>query len=323
MIKDVPYIYKTTILKTGKSYIGKHNGSLKNYYGSGKDFKIDFKKFVNDKSTDLIKEIIEYVYDINELNNREEYWLKFYDAKDNPLFYNLTNKSGGIDRYSIESRNKISMSQKGKKKSPLSDATKLKISKANKGHKHSFETKYKMSLIKKGKPQSEESILKRKKPRSESAKINMRVPKKNKENFKYPKPQSTKDAISKSKKGHKCYENPEIGLKISKSLKGYKQTLEHVNKRTFLLKGKSNEKNKKPKPQGFGDLISRTNKGKPHLNLRKPILQYDLEDNFIKEWDSITQACLELFNDLSKNPNINKCIHNKIKTAYGYKWKKS
>jgi hypothetical protein len=40
-----PHIYKRKIVETGKFYIGKHKGGDKYYYGSGKDYKVDLKKY--------------------------------------------------------------------------------------------------------------------------------------------------------------------------------------------------------------------------------------------------------------------------------------
>jgi hypothetical protein len=108
---------------------------------------------------------------------------------------------------------------------------------------------------------------------------------------------------------------------VSESLKGYKQTEEHIRKRSINLKGKSNLKNKKPKPDGFGQIISNKLKGGKRISIRKSVLQYNLEGNFIKEWDSILEICTILFNDASKNPNITACCKNRIKSAYGYIWK--
>ena len=50
----------------------------------------------------------------------------------------------------------------------------------------------------------------------------------------------------------------------------------------------------------------------------KPVLQFDLNNSFIKEYPSVMQAERELgFN----NGNIVNCCKGKQKTAYGYKWK--
>ena len=50
----------------------------------------------------------------------------------------------------------------------------------------------------------------------------------------------------------------------------------------------------------------------------KSVLQYDLQDNFVKEYPSTHQVEREKgFNQGA----INKCCKGKYKTAYGYKWK--
>lgn len=54
------------------------------------------------------------------------------------------------------------------------------------------------------------------------------------------------------------------------------------------------------------------------LGHSKPIEQYDLEGNFIKEWDSATQVERDLgFN----HSNISKCCLGRYNIAYNYKWK--
>jgi hypothetical protein len=138
-----------------------------------------------------------------------------------------------------------------------------------------------------------------------------------KKNYSYPKTQPFINSVIGKSKNY-----PESRNKnISKSLKGYKQTKEHIKKRTKNLKGKPNIKNQTPKPEGFGEKISQKLKGKKIPSISKPILQYDLEGNYIREFGSITEACYITFNDISKNPNITKCCKGKIKTAYGFIWK--
>ena len=50
----------------------------------------------------------------------------------------------------------------------------------------------------------------------------------------------------------------------------------------------------------------------------KKVLQYDLEGNFIKEWNSATEAgeCLGILQQ-----SISNCRSGKTKTAGGYIWK--
>lgn len=104
-----PHIYKRKIVETGKYYIGKHKGGDKYYYGSGKDYKTDLKKYKNVET-----EILEYVEDISKLNEREIYWLEYFDAVNNPLFYNKTNKSYGPTSQTEQWKQEQSERMKGK-----------------------------------------------------------------------------------------------------------------------------------------------------------------------------------------------------------------
>ena len=67
--------------------------------------------------------------------------------------------------------------------------------------------------------------------------------------------------------------------------------------------------------------IGKGNKGKNigGHSRGKLIIQYDLENNFIKEWPSIRQAGIELKN--TSGETIRKCLIGLQLTAYGYKWK--
>ena len=49
--------------------------------------------------------------------------------------------------------------------------------------------------------------------------------------------------------------------------------------------------------------------------VNKPILQYDLEGNFIKEWPSISEATRYVKGDVAS------CLSKRQKTAGGYIWK--
>ena len=48
---------------------------------------------------------------------------------------------------------------------------------------------------------------------------------------------------------------------------------------------------------------------------KKPILQYDLEGNFIREWPSATDVGKEF------RKAISNCLKGRSKSSYGYKWK--
>ena len=52
----------------------------------------------------------------------------------------------------------------------------------------------------------------------------------------------------------------------------------------------------------------------------KKIFQLDLENNLIKEWNSIIEAHKSLSDEKNYNKII-KCLKGRIETAFGYKWK--
>lgn len=96
-------------------------------------------------------------------------------------------------------------------------------------------------------------------------------------------------------------------------------------KKSKALKGKL-------KPIGFGENIGNFHRGRKRSdetkhkmsiakkdkpsNASKPILQYNKQGKFIKEWPSLKEA-----EDILINPrNIGNCLNNVSKTAGGYKW---
>ena len=89
---------------------------------------------------------------------------------------------------------------------------------------------------------------------------------------------------------------------ISKSL----QNMNEYDKKIRAQKI-SNKTKGKPKPENFGNKIS------------KSINQYDLEGNFIKEWSSIKEA--EIFFYGKTNGSIGACCRGIFKHVKGFKWK--
>lgn len=159
--------------------------------------------------------------------------------------------------------------------------------------------------------------------------------------------EETKQKISKAKKGHECYKNPKWKENISLSMIGknkgkirsnefkenlsnyrkqFKHTQETKDKISEYHKGRkmSDESKQKISESKIGkkftqetkDKISKNSKGKTRNN--KPIFQYDLEGNFIKEWIGQRKASDELKINQS---SIWFVLNNKQKTAGGYVWK--
>lgn len=119
--------------------------------------------------------------------------------------------------------------------------------------------------------------------------------------------EKTKEKISNKLKGiSKNYLslNKERGKKISKSLMGKSKS----------NKGKPlSEEHKQKIKQTRGFLKNRKNTWQI-----TPVLQYDLQGNFIKEWESQTEATKFLG---KTGDGIGACCRGRQKNAYGYVWK--
>ena len=99
----------------------------------------------------------------------------------------------------------------------------------------------------------------------------------------------TRDKKSKSMIGHSMY-TEEWKQKISKSNTGREIT--------------------------WGDKISSSLKDRKMPWRTKSVIQYTLDGNFVKEWESVAE--------ISKHPDygfVGACVNGRQKTAYGYIWK--
>ncbi|MCK9445976.1 GIY-YIG nuclease family protein [bacterium] len=68
----------------------------------------------------------------------------------------------------------------------------------------------------------------------------------------------------------------------------------------------------------LGDIYNGVPKRRDRSKTRKPIIQYDLNNNFIKEWDSAKSATTYLG---KRDGSLSCCLKNKVKKMYGYIWK--
>jgi len=152
-------VYLTTNLINGKKYIGKDRNNNPHYLGGGVLLKIDIQIF---GKINFSKEILEVCSSLEELKQKEVYWLEHFKASQNSNFYNLTNKSRGSDKGPTKTQlylnrgKSISKSRKGKQYPLASEAQKglkkPKVSKALKGRIKTEEHKLKISESKKGIP---------------------------------------------------------------------------------------------------------------------------------------------------------------------------
>lgn len=177
-------IYKFENQKNGKCYIGqsvaleaRYWSHFRNHQNSNlRDYNTKFyralRKYGFECFTYSILEQSDY-FSKEELNEKEKYWIKKYNAKESNMFYNL--RAGGDcgpggpmftgHKHSEETRRKMSENRKGSKNSNYGNRwsqsqelkqlhSKLSTGKNNGmyGKKHTEESKNKMSESKKGKP---------------------------------------------------------------------------------------------------------------------------------------------------------------------------
>lgn len=126
------YIYKTTCLVTNKIYIGQHKAPTFEpwYLGSGMLIRQAIIKYGRDK---FRVELICSCSTLNELNEKEIYYIQHYNATDHTIGYNI---------------------EPGGKGCLMTESTKEKLRLAHLGKTATIETKQKMSESRRGKNNS-------------------------------------------------------------------------------------------------------------------------------------------------------------------------
>lgn len=137
------YVYLTTNLINGMKYIGQHSSSTfdKHYYGSG----VQIKKALSEFGFENFKcEIIEWCDTFECLNEREKYWIRYYNADLNENFYNKA-MGGSNSKYCLRGVNHPWYNRKHSEESlrKMSDS-KQGENNPMYGKTHSEETKEKM-----------------------------------------------------------------------------------------------------------------------------------------------------------------------------------
>ena len=124
--------------------------------------------------------------------------------------------------------------------------------------------------------------------------------------------EETKKKISEAKK--KLYssgtKHPMFGKHHSEETKK-KMSLNHYDcsGENHYMFGKHHSEETKKK-------ISETKKGIPNDKCSKKVLQFTLDDEFVREWSSIAECSRNGY----AGGNICKCCQGKRKSAYGFKW---
>jgi group I intron endonuclease len=195
-------VYCITNKINGKKYIGSDSNNNPKYYGSGTYIKKSIKKYGKEN---FIKQTLCEVDNIELMKEVEEYWIEYFNAYNNPLFYNATKYAAGISKCTWGS--KISEKTKGHKWNVgkhHTEKTKILISKANTGNKHTESEKIKRKEKALGNKYALGNIL----------------------------TDEQKKKISESKLNHKCYQDPNRGKKISEKLS--KPVLQYTKQGIFI-----------------------------------------------------------------------------------------
>ena len=125
-------IYKTTNLINGKFYIGKDANNRDYYLGSGSILNKAIKKYGKEN---FKKEILEKCNSLEELCEREIFWIKELDATNETIGYNIAKGGLGGDTFTND---------------PNKEIRREIIKKTSIGRKHSEQTKKLLSQLKTG-----------------------------------------------------------------------------------------------------------------------------------------------------------------------------
>lgn len=242
-MKIYGYIYLTENLINHKKYIGQHKAECfdEKYYGSGKILKRAIKKYGLENFS---CKIIQACIDEKDLNESEEYWIKYYNATESEDFYNISSGGAGCRIVGIKRSDECKLKHSIISKKQWANAEyketmikKLYEARKNSNYIVSDETRKKMSDAHKGKHNGinnpmygkigelnpnygKKRTVEEKKLISEKAKERYKNPKNNPMYGKHHT-EETKQKISDKKKGSKM--SDEQKQKISSALAGKKK----------------------------------------------------------------------------------------------------
>jgi hypothetical protein len=180
-------VYCIHNIVNGKKYIGSDSKNNPKYFGSGVYIKKAIKKY---GKKNFIKHILAKVDSCDIMKELEEYWIEYFDAYNNSMFYNATKYSSGITKFPEDKKINISLANKNNN--------------YHKGYKQTEFQKYQTSKANTGKKHSDISNEKKRK-----AKLGNKYALGNKLT------EEQKEKISQKKKNHSCYSNIERNKKIS------------------------------------------------------------------------------------------------------------
>ncbi|MCK9575506.1 MAG: hypothetical protein WC979_02055 [Candidatus Pacearchaeota archaeon] len=114
-------IYKVTNIINNKIYIGKSKNNNPKYLGSGIVIQYALRKY---GKHNFVKDIIDTALSFDELNEKEKYWIKFFDSTNHTVGYNRSYGGDGYSGITDETREKLRLKRLG---THLKESTKDKI----------------------------------------------------------------------------------------------------------------------------------------------------------------------------------------------------
>lgn len=285
MKESIYCVYKHTNIFNGKVYIGVTSQIPQKRWLNGKGYFGNdyFTKSINKYGWDNFNhEILFSDLTKSEAEKKEQELIAYYKSNKRDFGYNIDN-GGRINRFTEETKKKISESHKGKPAWNKNMHTGIGENNNFYGHHHTEETKKKISEANKGRKKTPEQLQKV----SESCKKAWQ--KKIADGFVF-----SEEHIEKLKKANKGKPS---------AFKGHHHTEEAKQKLRLAHLGKKQKK----------ESIEKTAQKN-----RKPILCFDKEMNFIKEYDSTIAASKELNIYPS---NITRVLKNPDATSKGYKFR--
>ena len=219
------YIYKTTNVITGKIYIGQKHSNVflgNKYLGSGKILKQAINK---DGYNNFVVDLIEEVETQEKLDEREIFWINYFNATDRKVGYNIC-EGGKVNRTMIGENNPFY----GKHHT---DEVRQKMSNSQQhrtdDRSHTEESKQKLSQKMKGRKITWKDKI------SENAKINLNYGMKNKHVNEETKKNLSEKALNrwsneeeKDKQRHRvknAWQNEEYRKKHCAAMRGKKRTI--------------------------------------------------------------------------------------------------
>lgn len=260
------FIYKTTNLINRKIYIGQHitDNLEDNYIGCGLDnpnyiagtsiFQRAVKKYGFEN---FRREILEFVEKVEELSEREKFWIREHNSMNLEIGYNMTKGGDGGDTFTNNPNKELIRKRFSEIQRNQSEETKKKRADSHRGMKRPEETGKKISIANKDRVITTETRLKISITLSGRIQTKESVEKRSRANKEKTRSVETCKRISEGRNG--IVFSPEHIENLKTSHTGKRQSIETIEKKKHSLIGKNVGK---VRTQEMKDRWSRSHTGK-------------------------------------------------------------